>query len=173
VDANTLQQKLDLGRARFRTWQLPRVRSNIVSLPESERGYDVQTSPQGWQSQDPQDLFATPTAKQSAGYPLACTISTNSVTTDPVDLVRGTTHTMVGKPMALMTSHVQTLETVFTPGGTCSTPHVQTDYPKWVDTNDWRACVDFLHDQSVWVDPPPTLCFDPTPYWSFLQPSPF
>jgi hypothetical protein len=92
----TRQQKLDLGRARFRTWQLQRARACIVSSPESDSGYDVHTSPQGWQAQHPQALFATPTAKQSAGDPLACKTSTNSVHMAPVDSVRELTRTMVG-----------------------------------------------------------------------------
>ena len=44
-------------------------------------------------------LFATPTAKQSAGNHLACNISANSVLKAPVDPVRVTPHTMVGKHM--------------------------------------------------------------------------
>ncbi len=124
MDAKTRQQKLDPGRARFRTWQLYRARGSIASSQETNSGYEVQTSPQGWQAQHPQALFATPTAKQNSGDPLAYTI--NSVRTAPVDSVRDLKSTVVGKPMALTTSYVQTLETVFTPGGTCSTLHVPT-----------------------------------------------
>jgi len=42
-----------------------------------ERGHDVHTSPQGWQTQHHQALFATPTAKQSAGK--ISTLATQSI----------------------------------------------------------------------------------------------
>jgi hypothetical protein len=85
-----------------------------VSSPESDSGYDAQTSPQGWQAQHPQAIFASPMAKQSAGdccvvvfitaVPntklcawvdhLACKISTNTVQMAPE--CRGITSTMAG-----------------------------------------------------------------------------
>ena len=78
-------------------WQL-RERASMhqdsVSSPESDSKYDVQTSPQGWQTQLPQALFATPMAKQSAGDHLACKISTNTV--QMASECRGLTSTMAG-----------------------------------------------------------------------------
>ena len=59
-----------------------------------DRGHDVQTSPQGWQATHPQALFATPTAKISAGDHLACKTSTNTVQMAPE--CRGLTSTMAG-----------------------------------------------------------------------------
>jgi hypothetical protein len=96
-------------------------RTSTHRTPETtDHGQGAQTLPQGWQAQNPQALFATPTAKQSVGYHLACTISTNTVLKAPVDQVQVTPCTIVCKHMA------QTLSTASSPGGNCSTPFVLT-----------------------------------------------
>jgi hypothetical protein len=59
-----------------------------------ERGHDVQTLPQGWQTQLPQALFATPTAKQSAGKNLNACNTINTVQMAPE--CRELTSTMAG-----------------------------------------------------------------------------
>jgi hypothetical protein len=71
-------------------------------------------------TQQPQALFATPMAIQSAGDNLTCKISTNSARKAPDDPVQVTPCTMVGKHM------VQTYwySIASSPGGTCSTPLV-------------------------------------------------
>jgi hypothetical protein len=91
---------------------------HCVITPESDQWYDLQTSPQGWQAQKPQELCVTPVAKQSAGDNLTCKISTNSVRTALVDSVREPTSTMIGKHMS------QTHSIASSPGGTYSTPLV-------------------------------------------------
>ena len=95
----------------------------FLTTSESDRGQDAQTSPQDCTVQRPQALFATPTAKQSAGHPLVCTISTNSVHTAAVDSVTELTSTMVG--MVLTSSGeslARTPSDASSPGGNCSIP---------------------------------------------------
>jgi hypothetical protein len=81
-------------------------------------------SPQDCPALRPQALFAIPQVKISADDPFACN-STTSVLAASVDSIQGTTCTMVGKPLALPLSPVQTHESD-TPSGYCSNPHVPT-----------------------------------------------
>ena len=110
----------------------------------------------------------------------------NTVHTVPVDLVRVTTRTMVGKyihgPDAIAAFNCfLARRDLLQPARTDS-----HDYPYWVDTIYWQTCVDFLRDQHScnmgirqwtgpqWGDPPPTQFFyaKPSLIW-ILQPSSF
>jgi hypothetical protein len=114
-------------------------------------------------------LFATPTAKQSAGNHLACNISANSVLKAPVDPVRVTPHTMVGKHM------VKTLSTASSPGGTCSAPLIPTvtTTPIGATPATGKPVSNFCVANTPGAIPHPlSLKFKPRRSW-ILQPSPF
>jgi len=119
----------------------------------------------GWQAHYPQDLFATPQAKHTAGDHLDCNTLTNTVLTAPVGSVRVLTRTMVGKHMA------QTPSTASSPGGTCSTPLVPaaTTTPIGVTPATGKH---FAWPKRLGRSPTQCLHAKPSRSW-ILQPSPF